>query len=606
MTLQVALIALFVQVTLAGHPPAAKASATGVVVNDNTGEPVANVRVSLARLDVSLGSFAHIVAAERPPVEMTIPGDALAAISDEIESEARDGRAPPEAAAASVAMKALALSDIHEIIVNPTAGMAVVSKSSPPTMTDELGRFTFNDVEPGTYRLIFARNGYASHDYRQRTQGGGGVPLMLVPGQAKTDIVVRMAPVGAVGGHIRDAAGQPIAGVPVQLVRFSYDDIGQKQLQRIASTLSDDRGEYRMYSLSPGRYYLSAGHQAGQTRPGDLTSQAEALFFGAGYSSANRISQSYGLTYYPGVADQNSATGIDVQPGADLTGIDMFMGLQQSYRVRGRVVDSKTGQPPQSVAISIVQTGQPLVMPSRTLTGGNSNYKGSDGTFEMQGVSPGEYTIFVSLANRSSTPSPDLASMSPGERTDYFESMTNARLAQPRASTTINVVNADVDGVALLLAPSSSISGRIRVDANAPYMAAPFDFLRVQLKTAASVAVNHLENGAQSRPVAADGTFRIENVLPGEYRLSWPGLPPGFYVKEARLGEADLLNGTLRYSGSDSNTLDILISPTVGAINLGLSIRKVSLHLEPEGTGARVATCRDGRKSRHGAQGGQL
>jgi hypothetical protein len=55
-------------------------------------------------------------------------------------------------------------------------------------------------------------------------------------------------------------------------------------------------------------------------------------------------------------------------------------------------------------------------------------------------------------------------------------------------------------------------------------------------------------------------------VWPGDYRLAVVGLPPGFYVKEARLGDADALNGLLRFTGPGP-TLDILISSNAGALD---------------------------------------
>jgi len=74
-------------------------------------------------------------------------------------------------------------------------------------------------------------------------------------------------------------------------------------------------------------------------------------------------------------------------------------------------------------------------------------------------------------------------------------------------------------------------------------------------------------NEPEPRQPKADGSFVVENVLPGDYRLSFVGLPEGFYVKEARLSGVDALTTLLRYGGPDSGSLDILISPNTGTIN---------------------------------------
>jgi hypothetical protein len=63
--------------------------------------------------------------------------------------------------------------------------------------------------------------------------------------------------------------------------------------------------------------------------------------------------ENYTLTYYPGVPDPNSATALDIPPGADVRGIDFLLSVQQTYRVRGRLVDSATGLPPQRANVTV-------------------------------------------------------------------------------------------------------------------------------------------------------------------------------------------------------------------------------------------------------------
>jgi hypothetical protein len=91
-----------------------------------------------------------------------------------------------------------------------------------------------------------------------------------------------------------------------------------------------------------------------------------------------------------------------------------------------------------------------------------------------------------------------------------------------------------------------------------------WEFLRAWLNSPTMGMLNSVESVPQ--PTAADGTFRANHVLPGEYSLSVVGLPEGFYVKEARLGNTDVLNSPLHLSGPTSNSLEILVSPNVGSI----------------------------------------
>jgi protocatechuate 3,4-dioxygenase beta subunit len=547
----------------------APASISGVVVQNGSNEPLQNVRVSLARTDAALGAFGQMVAGDHPPAAVTMSSELLAVMVEEISGEAANGGLPPEVAAEQKALAQLPIAEIEELVISVSGDVAVVSKSAPPLMTDSQGRFAFDNLQPGTYKLIFASNGYARQDYGQRGADGSGIPIVLNAGQVKRDIVMRMSQVAAVGGRITDSSGLPIAGVPVQLFRFAYDETGQKKVQRTASTLTDDRGDYRIFHLSPGRYFLNAGNLPGQTGPNGLS--LALLNQGLnGIANSNRIPEKYTLSYYPGVDDANSATAIDVPSGADLSGLNMSLRVQQSYRVRGNVLDSRTGQPPASASIALtIQTNDPLNAANVNTSDGTPVYNPADGTFELRNVSSGAYTISATLPNPTSQNlPPNFPNMSSADQRAYLDAMSAASASAPRASAAVNVVNSDVDGVQLKPSPGGIISGHFNSDQD-PSMPAPeFTFLRLQLKSvdgAAPAAPGGIT--AQSRPASTDGTFRIENIWQGEYRLALAGLPAGYYVKEARLGDVDILSGSFKYSGIETKTLNVVISPRTGQVD---------------------------------------
>ena len=417
MMLKLALMALLLQGAPAGRP-AAKASVAGVVINGTTGEPVPNVRVTLARTDINLGAFAQMAAGDRPPAEITLTSEMLAIIGAEMESAIAGGAQDAEVAA----FKALPIAEIHEIIASPNGDVAVVPKSSPPVTTDDRGRFVFNSVDPGMYKVLFSATGFAKQAYGQRTAAGPGVPLRIAAGEARADIVMRLMAVGAVSGRIRDAAGQPAALVPVTLQRFVYDETGRRSMTSVASTRTDDRGDFRMYYLSPGRYYISAGSGANQNRglPPELGGVGQ-------FTTSNLVTQNYAPTFYPGTPDAAAATAIDIQSGADVRGIDFFVPILQSYRVRGRVIDPRTGQPPPQATITVAGTAE-------TRTQG-ANYRPADGSFEVQNVAAGTYTITANLPNPGTPRPPDFATLTPAQQQAFFEAQSAAEFARPRGLT---------------------------------------------------------------------------------------------------------------------------------------------------------------------------
>ena len=70
-------------------------------------------------------------------------------------------------------------------------------------------------------------------------------------------IVLAMTPTGSISGRVYDAEGEPLGKAQVEVMRPVYKD-GQRMLTIVEIVASDDRGEYRLFWLPPGRYYVAA------------------------------------------------------------------------------------------------------------------------------------------------------------------------------------------------------------------------------------------------------------------------------------------------------------------------------------------------------------
>jgi hypothetical protein len=88
----------------------------------------------------------------------------------------------------------------------------------------------------------------------------------------------------------------------------------------------------------------------------------------------------------------------------------------------------------------------------------------------------------------------------------------------------------------------------------------------------------------------ADGTFSVQGVTAGAYRLSVAGLPQNTYVKSARLGGEDILNGGFRMDRSPNGTLDIVLGNAPGTLeatvldDLQMPVPAVTVALVPVST----------------------
>jgi hypothetical protein len=127
---------------------------------------------------------------------------------------------------------------------------------------------------------------------------------------------------------------------------------GQLSPDSVLSIRADDLGEYHLFWLPPGRYYIvgvvwdSASsipryvNADGDNIDGffDQRYIGRAVFLRATAGGVLADNEAHVPIFYPGTPDPKLATVIDVKPGADLRGVDIDAGAVITRHVRGRVV----------------------------------------------------------------------------------------------------------------------------------------------------------------------------------------------------------------------------------------------------------------------------
>jgi len=421
--------------------------------------------------------------------------------------------------------------------------MAVVFTGSDPfapvpAITDREGHFLLKDLEPGSYKITAARNGYAKQEYGQRIPAGQGTVVTLAGGQTLKDVAFYLIPGGTISGRVRDDGGEPITGARVELLRATYVRPGKRDFRIAGSALTDDRGEYRLYWITPGRYYLKVDSQS---RPGNSTGRSD-----------NEVApKPYPPMLYPGTADPEKASVIAVEPGTDLAA-DFVLASQRLYRIGGKVIDPTISQPPQITEVKLGPR-QP---------GGFSNFSRStvtnptNGNFEFRDIPPGLYWLSATMEPNVDAPiTPNTTSVSVA---DLLGALVFSR---PAAHAAIDVSGSDIENLVLPMTRGFSIRGRVRVEDRELATINGFETIHVELASAGPGGHEQLP-----RPMSADGAFSLDNVFSGEYRLM-VHVPPDLYVKDARLDGADVINEFFQVSGPVSGILEIVLSSRAGQIN---------------------------------------
>jgi hypothetical protein len=382
-----------------------------------------------------------------------------------------------------------------------------------PVTTGRDGKFVIPGLAEGSYRVAVDSNGYVPQEYGQRTSSrisGQGIPLKLSAGEVLRDLVIRMTPTATISGRVTDANGQPAVRVPVQLVSTGYSLSGQRTLQINSAGETDDRGEYRIFWITPGHYYIAAGTPVGRSIP--LPSDA------------------YVFTYYPGTTDTNRALEIDVKAGSQ-SAFDFVVQKQRSYSIRGRVVDAAS-RPPSAIGLNLAFSTFGGGGGSAYLNYGQS-YDPATGTLEFRDIPVSTYVV-----------------------------QANAGAATGRA--VVEVINADIEGLTVIVGTGVGIAGQVRFDSGG---APPAGQTRIQLRPTVTGMSNFPGFSPQTQ-TDANGAFKIDGVLSGEYRAVITA-PADYFVKEARFDRGDALNRSIEVADSHAGayTFDIVISPNVGQID---------------------------------------
>ena len=123
--------------------------------------------------------------------------------------------------------------------------------------TDEQGRFRITALPAGTYSITATKTGFVDGAFGQRRALRTGTPVELADGQQRADVDLKLSRGGVITGRVLDEDGEPLARAMVSVLRQQYVR-GEKQLTPAGADQSDDRGQFRVFGLPPGDYYVSA------------------------------------------------------------------------------------------------------------------------------------------------------------------------------------------------------------------------------------------------------------------------------------------------------------------------------------------------------------
>lgn len=255
---------------------------------------------------------------------------------------------------------------------------------------DGRGHFLFSNVEPGIYRLTADRAGFFSDDRKREYQ-----PIFeIAAGEHVKDIPVRLVPSALVSGKIRDEYNDPVQDAEIRVLAVQTR-LGQQYLRVAAKAMTDDRGEYRIAGLHPGKYHLVV---MDKSKPlVTLTSIIENVNALAKMTDEKgrpmKVAMpgvpdppyTYAPLFYPDTTDFRQAQSLKLNPGDEMAA-DFLLISTPVVSIHGQVVNGTTGRTANSATVAAFWTNY-------VEGGGIPALLALGGSFEVRGIAPGTYTL---------------------------------------------------------------------------------------------------------------------------------------------------------------------------------------------------------------------
>ena len=368
------------------------------------------------------------------------------------------------------------------------------------TVSDSSGSFRIERLPAGRYRVEASRAGFLV--------GGANDPTSAAPAYVKLEpgvtesISIYLRREGSISGGVTDITGAPVVEATVTAYKRLFIGGVPRLMPAAKPTLTDDRGEYRVYGLRPGTYYLWAVPNYELARKSRLDRESSIL-----------------PGFFPSAHDLLEAAAIRVEPEQDVTGgwIALRSGLLAT--VSGFAVPAQGYSRPE---LSLSRLG---------VFGASQSGRVTDkGDFVFASVAPGRYLL-----------------------TAVWTAVSDASNEPLNCSYELAVEGEDVSGIVVEPTPPVKVRGTVSFHTDQGEVpTGAIQFVAVPVTTGA-------EASSDRAVVDANHNFRMN--LPYGVSALRCVCPSGWYVESVTVGRADG-TATIRVDNSFENARGLRVALT--------------------------------------------
>lgn len=346
--------------------------------------------------------------------------------------------------------------------------------------TDASGNYELKNVPTGNYLIRPSAPGFVTgkeNDFLGKLRY-----VTVVGGKSVGPFNFEMFREGVIAGVVTDAAGKPLAGIPITLTTDIIPD-GAGPPKYAESIRTDDQGRYRIAGMPAGKYRIAAGHWP----PARGTLRGEP---------------GYRRTFYPNAVDEIEARVLEISAGLEVTDINFNLGQPvTTFTVRARIVDDH-GKPVEGLEyfLTAYLKGKSIGVVSQ-----RDSRSDNRGEIVLQNIPPGEYVIRSPAARgfRKDDPQPTYSGES-----RHFE-----------------VVDKDLGDIEVRVTKGASVAGFVVVEGG------------VSADLLAKVPEMSLQGVVETNPstpspmlrgtIRPDGSFLLTGLRAGKLKLYFAAPAPG-------------------------------------------------------------------------------
>jgi hypothetical protein len=419
-------------------------------------------------------------------------------------------------------------------------------------LTDAQGRYEFRDLPAGRFNVSVSKSGFVTMSYGQSRPFEPGRPIELAEAQKMEKADVSLPRGSVLAGRVADEFGEAVAEAEVTAMRMQFSNGRRRLVPSGRNGTTNDLGQFRIYGLPPGEYYVTASLRNMNSMVLDILGGGGA----AGPSGSNQ-NTGYAATYYPSTPTPSEAQRVSLAVGQELSSVDIQLQPVRLAKITGNAVGSD-GKPMAGAMV--------MLMPARTdalqfMPGGTSRTD-ANGNFTLNSVTPGDYSLQVqSMGGMISAAG---ANMSFTFRSVDGTTASN-QPSQERefAVANVNVAGEDITGMVVVGTRGAKATGTISYSGAA------------KPEGTSAIRVTAVPVDADSNPmpmfggsnVKETGAFEVEGLM-GQRIFRAANLPKGWILKSVKISGEDVTDKGVEFKpGDDVNGVEIELTNRPTAIN---------------------------------------